>query len=149
MTYTGFNFSAQLVITIVRAFLEWTSLNANIISLRLSSSRIIRIKALDLNLVESINANGPCLFLLDNIFFKNDVYIMNKYYLSSPALNPSACLYVSSLILRAASFAIEAQGPLPKIKTDVWSKMLLQTFSTSYLQSDINYLINVGRISSC
>jgi hypothetical protein len=27
--------------------------------------------------------------------------------------------------------------------------MLLQTFSTSYLQSDINYLINVGRISSC
>ena len=74
---------------------------------------------------------------------------MNKYYLSSPALNPSACLYVSSFILRAASFAIEAQGPLPKIKTDVWSKMLLQTFSTSYLQSDINYLINVGRISSC
>jgi len=44
---------------------------------------------------------------------------MNKYYLSSPALNPSACLYVSSFILRAASFAIEAQGPLPKIKTDV------------------------------
>ncbi len=50
-----------------------------------------------LGLDGSIRASGPCF--------------------SSPAENPSACIYVSSLSFNAPSLAMAAQGPFPNKMT--------------------------------
>lgn len=74
-------FYAQLVMTMVTACLALTSLRARTMSLKYSSSRMMRMVG-----TWSIKARGPCF--------------------NSPALKASACLYVCSFSFKAPSRAI-------------------------------------------